>query len=521
MKTKVSATAAPVDTVSIRPGVSILSVLRHLNYKPWYALAEFVDNSLQSYLDNEEALQRADGNRTRLRVEVELDTSGPPRMTVRDNAAGIRQAEYRRAFRPAAIPTDRSGLSEFGMGMKSAACWFAPQWTVRTSALGETVERTVEFDIDKIVKDNLEELAISSRAAPSTSHFTEIALLNLHQPPQGRTVSKIKEHLGSIYRIYLRDEVLELLFDGELLLYPQPRILVAPFYRTPKAEPRKWEKQIELDFGRDLRVSGFAAIRETASTSGAGFSLFRRGRLIEGSVDEGYRPEQIFGKSNSYRYQRLFGELHLEGFEISHTKDGFRWEEHEETFLSLLNEELDAEPLPLLDMAEGHRVRQKPDELRRSADKAAGRTAEVIEHEVPPVLESELNKDPESSPPPQTLPARQTATSRDIPIELNGARWRIKLELTSDPAVGDWLSVSDKTTGQNLSTERVVGVRVSLAHPFMERFAGSDVENIEALVRLAAALGLAEIAARDRGVRQAGTIRRIINELVRDALAKP
>ena len=37
---------------------------------------------------------------------------------------------------PAAIPPDRSGLSEFGMGMKSAACWFAPRWSVRTKALG-------------------------------------------------------------------------------------------------------------------------------------------------------------------------------------------------------------------------------------------------------------------------------------------------------------------------------------------------------------------------------------------------
>ena len=37
--------------VNIRPGVSVLSVLRHLNYSPWFALAEFVDNSLQSYIE--------------------------------------------------------------------------------------------------------------------------------------------------------------------------------------------------------------------------------------------------------------------------------------------------------------------------------------------------------------------------------------------------------------------------------------------------------------------------------------
>ena len=39
-----------VNTVNIRPGVSVLSVLRHLNYRPWFAIAEFVDNSIQSFL---------------------------------------------------------------------------------------------------------------------------------------------------------------------------------------------------------------------------------------------------------------------------------------------------------------------------------------------------------------------------------------------------------------------------------------------------------------------------------------
>jgi len=50
-----------MSRVSIRPGVRVLSVLRDLNYKPWIALAAFVDNSLQSFLDNREALHRVGG----------------------------------------------------------------------------------------------------------------------------------------------------------------------------------------------------------------------------------------------------------------------------------------------------------------------------------------------------------------------------------------------------------------------------------------------------------------------------
>ena len=40
-----------LQRVNIRPGVKVLSVLQHLNYRPWFALAEFVDNSIQSFID--------------------------------------------------------------------------------------------------------------------------------------------------------------------------------------------------------------------------------------------------------------------------------------------------------------------------------------------------------------------------------------------------------------------------------------------------------------------------------------
>ena len=61
---------------------------------------------------------------------------------------------------------------------------------------------------------------------------------------------------------------------------------------------------------------------------------------------------------------------------------------------------------------------------------------------------------------------------------------------------------------------------MSLAHEFMLQYSGAEAYEIEPLQRVAIAIALAEITARDMGVKMAGTFKRVINELLRDALWK-
>lgn len=493
-------------------------MLRHLNYRPWYALSEFVDNSVQSFSEHREALRQAQGQSLTLCVDIDIDTASPPRISIRDNAAGIHESEYDRAFRPAAIPPNRTGLAEFGMGMKSAACWFAPSWTVRTSALGEPVERTVRFDIENIVNDDIKELRIQETRVPPESHYTEIVLEDVFHVPVKRTVSKLKEHLTDIYRAFMRDGILELRFNGESLEYHQPEILKSPYFKDKEGPTKEWRKLIEFDFGNDLSVHGFAALRKTANTAKAGFSLFRRGRVIQGSGDEGYRPAYIFGSSNSYRYQRLFGELHLEGFEVSHTKDGFRWDDNEQPFLELLREHLDAEELPLLKQAEGYRARVARTQLRTSAQQAVANTAQALEDRLPQVIPIVADATPVDTPS-EDAPQVSTLASRRFDIQFREKKWTINVQLTDDPAESQWLAVSD--VAQLDKQPRRLDIRVSMNHPFMVRFAQTDSEDVEALLRVAAAIAVAEVLARDSGVRNAGTVRRNVNDILRDALSEP
>lgn len=513
-----------ITKVNIRPEVNILSVLRHLNYRPWFALAEFVDNAIQSYITNRERLRDADGVDSPLRVTVAIDPEGSGRIVITDNAAGIALRDFPRAFRPAQVPPDRDGLSEFGMGMKSAACWFAKKWSVRTKALGESVERVVQFDIEEIVEDRIEELMIVEVPSHTQRHYTVLELTDLCHVPKKRTIGKIKEHLASIYRTFLRDGTLTLVFGREELTFEETPVLKAAPFREPAAEPVVWRKSIDMDLGGPHKVTGFAALREVGSTTHAGFALFRRGRLIEGSADESYRPEQIFGKSNSYTFQRLFGELHLSGFDVSHTKDGFRWEEHEELFLDLLESELKTAPMNLVDQAEGYRVKQhkRAGDLERDAQTATNHVADIVERELAPVLEEETQHP--ANPP--AVPSEITAPSlsgfeRTVEVRVSTTVWALTIKASTDPTVSDWLRVGDATKPTIDGTRRrSVQVDVSLVHPFVERFAGAGNENLEVFVRFASAAALAAALSSEAGGKPQFFLHHL-NKLLRDTFAAP
>lgn len=511
-----------LQKVNIRPEVNILSVLRHLNYRPWFALAEFVDNAIQSFITNRVQLSTADGPNFVLRVSIQIDPEGTGRIVVSDNAAGIALADFPRAFRPAQIPPNRDGLSEFGMGMKSAACWFARKWSVRTKAIGEPVERVVHFDIDRIVEDRIEEVSIAEVPSSAARHYTSLELLDLCHVPKRRTLGKIKEHLASIYRVFLRDQSLILDFNGEPLAYEAVPILKAPPFRDLAAEPVIWRKDILMDLGGDHRVIGFAALRDVGSTTHAGFALFRRDRLIEGSGDESYRPEYVFGMSNSFTHQRLFGELHLSGFEVSHTKDGFRWEEHEELFLELLKDDLKMGPLNLLDQAEGHRAKLHNRNLEELARKAANSVGDVVERQLAPVLEEEANH---PANPPATPSEIQTPSvsgfERVVEVHVGTTTWILTIKASTDPSIGDWIRVGDaiKTVADGTKC-RTVQVDVSLVHPFVERFAGAGNENLEIFVRCASAVALAAALSTESGAKPQFFLHHL-NKLLRETFAAP
>ncbi len=501
------------DKVSIRPQVTMLSVLKYLEYETWFALAEFIDNAIASYLKNEEAIKAIEGQKFKLEVRIEINEP-ENKITIRDNAAGINEVDYLRAFRAAEIPPDNTGLSEFGMGMKSAACWFADNWCVTSTALGESVEKKVIFDMKQIFEDKIEELDVEKRNCNKNYHYTTVELFNVNRMPRRRGVGKVKDHLKSIYREFIRNEVLVLKVDNEELSFEDPKILSAPRYDEPKEEAIYWRKEINFPIEEGLSVHGFVAIREKASTSEAGFALFRRGRVIEGSYDNGFRPDFIFGAPNSYRYQRVFGELHLEGFDVNFTKKGIQWDENLEMFLRLLKDDISSKEFPLLQQAEQYRVRASEKEYK-AAKKALDETVDDLEKKAPQAVADVVNTATNvSEPEQQILTPTEKTLHREFEIRFNKENWKVSIELSYDPSLKELIEVGDSFIKEKSNDEsiRQIGIRLSLTHPFMVVFAGADTNKIEPILRIAAAFGLSEVIAKRSKI--VGDVRRNFNELI-------
>ena len=343
-----------IERVNILPSVGALYNSRNMAYEHHFALAEFVDNSIQSFVENEEEIKSIEGEDFRPEIIIDF---GDDTILISDNSGGINAENYHRAFRSGVRPNNTDGLSEFGEGMKNAACWYANNWEVKTSALNESIGRIVKFDMDEILKNNTEFLEVKHIDAEKDEHGTEIKLYNLLQKPLGPGHTKIQEYLSSIYRLHLKDNRIVLRCKGKtydktlsFFDFSTPNILFAaphdhPEAYNPNASPdnhKEWKLDINITLATGIRITGFAALAFPGRSPGFGFSLFRRERLIR----DNYRPHDIFRSPGHEIYQRLFGELHLDNVGVHFAKDKFNWTEDEEkNILNSLKKRLS----PLLD----------------------------------------------------------------------------------------------------------------------------------------------------------------------------
>ncbi|MBK8207225.1 MAG: ATP-binding protein [Planctomycetes bacterium] len=334
--------------ITLKIGPDIIRNYRRLSYTHWHALAEFVDNSTQSYANNRKALSAAYRKaESKLEVSIAYDKKRGL-IRIYDNAMGMSFRELERALEMGRVPEDDSGRSQYGMGMKTAACWLGDTWTITTKRLGEADEHTVTIDVESVASGKAD-LGHKTKAKDKDAHYTIIEIRSLHQKIAGRRLGKIKDFLSSMYRHDLTSGELHLEWDGKALEYLPEK----DFLKAKDGQP--YHRDFAFTIGKK-KVHGWIAILKQGGRPKAGFSVLRRGRMIMGHPDA-WRPESIYGQmlgSNDLVNQRIVGEIHLDDFDVSHTKDDILWSADEE---DQLQEKLKECAQDFMKIAKDHRTK--------------------------------------------------------------------------------------------------------------------------------------------------------------------
>ncbi len=492
--------------INIRPTSSVYATYKRLSYQPWTAIAEFVDNSTQSFYDHkEELLAQKYSQGLKVTIDYIDDKINGDRLEIYDNAYGMEWADFQRAVILDRPPKNTNGRNEFGMGLKTAACWFGALWSVETTQLGSKNKYYTEVNIDELGKYKTEEIDVVEETVSAKEHFTRIVIRKLNKRIIGsRTIGKVKELLSSIYRQDLRSGYIKIYYNGTLLQFKE-----APIYQeTVGDEVIRWKKDVSFSVeheGRQLPVTGFIALRLPGSVKDAGFTLLRRGRVIVGGSESNYRPSELFGDSNSYTWQRMYGELNMDAWPVTQAKDSFDWHNSglEEAFITALS----SYTQDYRRKAETIRVREKiqsKDLLKDAVQELSNSgVVENVEVEIVDIEQTTQNIENISHDVKDDEPV-QTQIDADLVVDNNNdgviieggnqVNYRFKYKGTeylfhiifdaSDPSL-DWLLVERNDTSEYTLS---INMRHSFFKPLIEKR-----EFLPIMTRMSIALVLAEI----------------------------
>lgn len=310
---------------NIEFGPKQFSNFARLKYSLWYALAEFVDNSTQSVENFKKTITKVfKEEKTILRVEITYNAKDRT-ITIEDNSIGMTRHDLNDALN-VGIPTQYStGRSEHGMGLKASACWLGNNWSIQTTKYGSGEQCSVDIDVKRISGGN-KSCEIKTKKVPKSEHGTTIKIWNSNRRFREDTLKTACDYLASIYRMDLRSNKLNLILNKQQIKSPEHWVFA-------KFQSGKLAKEnIKLSINRKKVTGWLGLLKEGQGQTGrkyAGFSLFKHGRQLVG-FPSAWKPAKIFSGvdgegSNTLLAQRLIGEIHLNDFVTTHTKDDFAW----------------------------------------------------------------------------------------------------------------------------------------------------------------------------------------------------
>lgn len=302
--------------INVKVGSGIIGTYSRMPQKLERVFAEFIDNATQSYFDNKDELLKIDPNyKNTIKITWSYDE-----IVIEDNSFGMNFEQFERAMRlnaPAEQYSDKS-RSQFGMGLKIAAVYLGSFYSIESTQLGSEERYYSEVDVNEWKRINPETIPCNISNESKEKHFTRIIIRQLEKKLTDQIQNSLKNKLSLIYAKDLEET--KIIFNGK------PIVKEDPILHTDDDGHNYLETFYDsFEFNNTTyNFDGWIGILETASVDNAGFTLTQFGRGIKLN----YRPDAIFGKSNSYPYQRIVGEINLDGEEwkISFNKDEFIWD---------------------------------------------------------------------------------------------------------------------------------------------------------------------------------------------------
>lgn len=497
-------------TVDIRPHSDIYATYRRLSYESWYAIAEFVDNSTWNFQLNKARLATSSSAPPVLRIDIFYDRDAGT-LTVIDNAHGMDMEEFKRALQLAKPPKNTDGRSEFGMGLKTAACWLGPRWTVTSKQYGGTQELSATVDVGLLTQDKPNSLEISVlEGVDEHLHYTRVEVEGLDEYDRvfvGRTLGKIKSEIASMYRRDLASGDVVITFNGEVLNWKQPALLE----EVVGDKVVTWRKPLQFNI-RGKQVTGWIGLLAKGKASEAGLQLFRRGRLITGGPGQGWKPWEVYGAPNSFQSQRLIGELDLDRWRISHTKDRIEMSgaDEQELIESLRELSLDY----ITKARESRRSDTKTVLSKTAVESIVEETREELEDsdelgsQITIVEEGVLPEDDPSET--QMVAALLTDLGESIRISFGGTAFpTLSLGLT------DQAGEAEPLVRIGFPADAEVSMLVNLQHPFVREYVGDSERAMKLLAHVLYVDALVERISRRRPELTASQLRQVKDQFLR------
>ncbi len=301
-------------------GSGIIATYNRMPQKLERVFAEFIDNTTQSYEDHREELEKILGMGP-CKIIITWNDS---EITIKDEAFGMDHEDFKRALKLNAPKAkyNKNSRSQHGMGLKIAAAYLGNWYSIDSTQYGNKEKYYSIIDIDEWKKDNPTHVDCNISDVKKNEHFTQIVIKKLNKKLTAAVDNSLRKKLAKIYSNDITKNRLEIIFNGKPIQSEDPEL--RRDVKTDNEYLSYFEDSFEFN-GEEFTYSGWIGILKIGDVDDAGFTLSQYGRGIKLN----YRPSLVFGKSNSFPYQRLVGEIQLDDpkWKITFNKDEFIWDD--------------------------------------------------------------------------------------------------------------------------------------------------------------------------------------------------